>query len=73
MTKVNMSDEQLQGLEICAQLLEVGSFQLSGKELAVAAQAKGLLSQLIQEAKSGQSVDAEVMDQTPPKAVRSAK
>lgn len=73
MIKVNMSEQQLQALEICAQLLDVGSFQLSGKELAVAAQAKQLLSQLVSEAKSADSVDAESVDRTPTKASRAAK
>lgn len=73
MIKVNVSQDTLQALEICAQLLDVGSFQLSGKELGIAAQAKALLVQLISEAKSGQSVDAEVIDQTPTKASRAAK
>lgn len=54
MTKLNISQDQLQALEICAQLLEVGNFSLSGKELNIAAQAKAILGQLIEVAKTPQ-------------------
>jgi hypothetical protein len=67
--KINVSNEQVQALEICAQLLDVGSFSLSGKELAIAAQAKAMLSELIQSAKA-QPVDAELVEDSGPKRVK---
>lgn len=70
MTKINLTQDQLNALEICGQLLEVGNFSLSGKELGIAAQAKAILAQIVQDAKNPSVEEAEVISS---KATRTSR
>jgi len=49
---MNANASQIEALKICAQLLEVGTFSLSGKDMAVAIQARQILEQFIKDAEA---------------------
>jgi hypothetical protein len=45
---ITINDQQRQALTICVQLLDSGTFNIAGRDLQVATQAKILLSQVAQ-------------------------
>lgn len=45
--KLEINEQQAQAIGICRQLLDMGSFNLPGKDLEVAAQAKNLLTEVV--------------------------
>lgn len=60
MLKIALTEQQLEALKICSQLLEIGRFDLGGKDLVPAAQSKQILAELIQSAQPEEPVKAEV-------------
>lgn len=47
---LNLTEQQINDLDICAQLIEIGEFKLSGAAIVQVANAKTTLKTLIQQA-----------------------
>lgn len=56
--QINLTEQQVQALNIVQQLLEVGEFRLNGKDLEVASTAKSILKGLLSSIQAPQEEEA---------------